>query len=90
MLDGSALLQHVLARFLLFASRLNVNGTRQLPTRRVVGGLSRVDPYWVVYTTSAKGRWFGRPILDVLATEFRERGAAYYVRNDGSCNESSC
>jgi hypothetical protein len=82
MLDGSGLLKHILARFLLAASRLGV--TRGLPARRVVGGLSRLDPYWVVYTTTAKGRWLGRNLLDVLSTEFRERSAAYYVRVDDS------
>jgi hypothetical protein len=78
MLDGGALLKHILARFLLAASRLGV--TRGIPARRVVGGLSRIDPYWVIYTTTAKGRWLGRNLLEVLSTEFRERSEGYYVR----------
>jgi hypothetical protein len=88
-LDGPLLLKHILARFLLFASRLAAASARPgvsaasypLPARTVDirAGLTRVQPHWVVHTTSAKGRWIGRALADVLATEFRERSPRYYV-----------
>jgi hypothetical protein len=98
MLDGSALLQHTMARFLVFANRLaaqaSVNATTQsvasmLPARRTSGGLTRLAPYWVVYTTTAKGRWLGRTVLDVLSSEFRERSEGYYVRDSSFADDVS-
>jgi hypothetical protein len=83
-LDGAPLLKHILARFLLFASRLPRTGAgappRPLRTVDAAAGLSRMAPHWVVHTSAAKGRWLGRPLLDVLTCEFRERSARYYVR----------
>jgi len=42
-------------------------------------GLRRVAPYHYTYNTYCKERWRGREILDVFATEFRDRSPAYYV-----------
>jgi hypothetical protein len=44
------------------------------------GGLRRVEPYHYTYNTYVKERWRGREILDVFATEFRDRPMQYYVR----------
>ncbi|KAJ2777501.1 RNA pseudouridylate synthase domain containing protein 2 [Coemansia javaensis] len=41
-------------------------------------GLQRVRPYYHKFATHAKGRWVGRPLLDVLTHEFRDRTAEYY------------
>jgi hypothetical protein len=43
-------------------------------------GLRKVSPYWYPHRTSAKERWWGRQLLEVVSTEFRERSTAYYVR----------
>jgi tRNA pseudouridine32 synthase len=40
--------------------------------------LRRVEPYFWTYNTFAKGRWLGRPILDIFASEMRDREADYY------------
>ena len=42
-------------------------------------GLRTVSPYWYSYKTMAKGRWFGREILELVSTEFRDRSLEYYV-----------
>jgi hypothetical protein len=42
-------------------------------------GLKKIEPYWYPYTTMAKGRWFGREMLEVVSTEFRDRSIDYYV-----------
>jgi hypothetical protein len=76
MLDGSTF-KHILARFLLAASHFTQ--TQGIPARRIVHGFSHLDPYWVVYTTTAKGRWIGRSVLDVLSKEYKERSLVYYV-----------
>lgn len=43
-------------------------------------GLRRVYPYHFTYNTFCKERWRGRGILDIFASEFRDRPAEYYVR----------
>jgi hypothetical protein len=43
-------------------------------------GFRRVHPYYHTYNTYAKGRWRNREILDIFASEFRDRTAEYYVR----------
>jgi tRNA pseudouridine synthase 9 len=43
-------------------------------------GLRRVTPYFHTYNTYVKGRWCERGILDVFASEFRDREREYYVR----------
>jgi hypothetical protein len=43
-------------------------------------GLRRVEPYHYTYNTNVKERWRGRGILDVFASEFRDRPEEYYVR----------
>lgn len=43
-------------------------------------GLKKIAPYWYPYTTMAKGRWYGREILEMVSTEFRDRSMEYYVR----------
>lgn len=45
-------------------------------------GLRRVYPYHFTYNTFCKERWRGRGILDIFASEFRDRPAEYYVRDD--------
>ena len=42
-------------------------------------GLRKVRPYHFTYNTYCKERWRGRELLDVFATEFRDRPQAYYV-----------
>ena len=43
--------------------------------------LRKVHPYHFTYNTYCKERWRGRPLLDIFATEFRDRPQAYYVRS---------
>lgn len=42
-------------------------------------GLRRLPPYWHEYKTRAKTRWYGRQILEVFTTEFRDRTREYYI-----------
>jgi hypothetical protein len=42
-------------------------------------GLRKVQPYDYVYQTFAKKRWLGRPLFEILSSEFRDRTANYYV-----------
>jgi tRNA pseudouridine synthase 9 len=42
-------------------------------------GLRRVEPYHFTYNTNVKERWRGREILDIFASEFRDRPEEYYV-----------
>ncbi|KAF2873780.1 pseudouridine synthase [Massariosphaeria phaeospora] len=41
-------------------------------------GLRKVKPYHFTYNTYCKERWRGRGILDIFASEFRDRPAEYY------------
>lgn len=41
-------------------------------------GLRRVAPYHFTYNTYCKQRWRGREILDIFASEFRDRSREYY------------
>ncbi|KAL8675034.1 MAG: hypothetical protein Q9168_000629 [Polycauliona sp. 1 TL-2023] len=41
-------------------------------------GLRKVHPYHFTYNTYCKQRWRGREILDIFATEFRDRPQEYY------------
>lgn len=43
-------------------------------------GLRRVAPYHFTYNTFCKERWRGREILDIFASEFRDRSRDYYKR----------
>ena len=43
-------------------------------------GLRKVHPYHYTYNTYCKERWRGKELLDIFATEFRDRPQAYYVR----------
>jgi hypothetical protein len=43
-------------------------------------GLRRVAPYHYTYNTYCKERWRGRELLDIFASEFRDRPLEYYVR----------
>lgn len=36
-------------------------------------------PYWWPYRTFVKQRWIGRQLLEVVASEFRDRSVDYYV-----------
>jgi tRNA pseudouridine synthase 9 len=42
-------------------------------------GLRRVAPYHFTYNTYCKERWRGRELLDIFASEFRDRPEEYYV-----------
>lgn len=42
-------------------------------------GLRRVAPYHFTYNTFCKERWRGRELMDIFASEFRDRPEAYYV-----------
>lgn len=44
-------------------------------------GLRKVNPYHYTYNTYCKQRWRGREILDIFATEFRDRPLDYYVHS---------
>ena len=41
-------------------------------------GLRRVAPYHYTYNTFCKQRWRNRALLDIFASEFRDRDRAYY------------
>jgi tRNA pseudouridine synthase 9 len=41
-------------------------------------GLRKVKPYHFTYNTYCKQRWRGREILDIFASEFRDRPTEYY------------
>lgn len=43
-------------------------------------GLRKVHPYHYTYNTYCKERWRGKELLDIFATEFRDRTQAYYVK----------
>ncbi|CAI6341373.1 unnamed protein product [Periconia digitata] len=43
-------------------------------------GLRKVEPYHFTYNTYCKERWRGRELLDIFASEFRDRPAAYYEK----------
>ena len=42
-------------------------------------GLRKVKPYHFTYNTYCKERWRGKELLDIFATEFRDRPKEYYV-----------
>ncbi|CRG83692.1 hypothetical protein PISL3812_01047 [Talaromyces islandicus] len=42
------------------------------------GGFRRVKPYHHTYNTWCKERWRGRTLLDIFASEFRDRTPEYY------------
>ncbi|KAI9890079.1 MAG: hypothetical protein M1814_004478 [Vezdaea aestivalis] len=44
------------------------------------GGLRRVEPYHFTYVTHCKQRWRGRELLDIFASEFRDRPYEYYKK----------
>ncbi|KAH7139056.1 pseudouridine synthase [Dendryphion nanum] len=43
-------------------------------------GLRKVKPYHFTYNTNCKQRWRNREILDIFASEFRDRPTEYYER----------
>ncbi|KAI0238351.1 DRAP deaminase, partial [Massospora cicadina] len=43
-------------------------------------GLRKVKPYYYVYEANAKGRWFGRKILEIFTKEFQDQSPSYYER----------
>ncbi|KAJ3231260.1 RNA pseudouridylate synthase domain containing protein 2 [Chytriomyces hyalinus] len=43
-------------------------------------GLRRVVPYWFTHRTMAKGRWWGRKVLEVFQKEFQDQSPDYYKR----------
>ncbi len=44
-------------------------------------GLRKVHPYHFTYNTFCKERWRDRELIDIFATEFRDRPQTYYVSN---------
>jgi hypothetical protein len=50
------------------------------PVPTTTSGLRKVKPYWYPHKTMAKERWWGREILEIVSTEFRDRSMEYYVR----------
>ncbi|EST04785.1 Pseudouridine synthase, RsuA/RluB/C/D/E/F [Kalmanozyma brasiliensis GHG001] len=42
-------------------------------------GLRKTKPYWYEFQTYAKLRWFGRELIEIMTTEFRDRTKEYYV-----------
>ncbi|KAJ8041675.1 RNA pseudouridylate synthase domain-containing protein 2 [Holothuria leucospilota] len=44
------------------------------------GGFRRVKPYVYAFECHAKGRWFGRKILDIFKKEFRLETAEFYAK----------
>ena len=42
-------------------------------------GLRKVAPYHYTYNTYCKERWRGKELLEIFATEFRDRPQEYYV-----------
>lgn len=75
-LPARLIFRHVLSRLIL-ASMAKDN--LQIGTIPSPPGLKKIAPYWYPYTTMAKGRWFGREILEMVSTEFRDRSIEYYV-----------
>ncbi|EPX72772.1 tRNA pseudouridylate synthase [Schizosaccharomyces octosporus yFS286] len=43
-------------------------------------GLRRVPPYFYEYITFAKLRWYGKTLLEIFNTEFRDREPGYYEK----------
>ncbi|KZT36523.1 pseudouridine synthase [Sistotremastrum suecicum HHB10207 ss-3] len=48
------------------------------PAVKRKAGLKKIPSYWHPYITMAKGRWYGREILEMVSTEFRDRSLEYY------------
>ncbi|KAI9209456.1 pseudouridine synthase [Polychytrium aggregatum] len=46
----------------------------------IENGLRKVEPYHFKYKSYAKGRWFGRTIMDVFVKEFQDETPEYYTR----------
>ncbi|KAF2280656.1 DRAP deaminase [Westerdykella ornata] len=50
------------------------------PPYYLEGGLRKVKPYHFTYNTFCKQRWRGRELLDIFASEFRDRPLEYYEK----------
>ncbi|SNX85475.1 related to DRAP deaminase RIB2 [Melanopsichium pennsylvanicum] len=46
---------------------------------RTIDGLRKTTPYWYEFQTYSKLRWFGRELIEIMTTEFRDRTKEYYV-----------
>ncbi len=44
----------------------------------IENNLRKVPPYFYTYNTNAKERWYGRRLLEIFSTEFRDREESYY------------
>ncbi|KAJ1599077.1 hypothetical protein NDA14_001251 [Ustilago hordei] len=44
-----------------------------------IKGLRKTTPYWYEFQTYSKLRWFGRELIEIMTTEFRDRTKEYYV-----------
>lgn len=49
------------------------------PPYYLENGLRKVHPYHFTYNTYCKERWRDRELIDIFATEFRDRPQQYYV-----------
>jgi hypothetical protein len=66
------LLLSLLPRSLVMTSLDSHRATPEPPTYYFDKGLRKVKPYDYVFSTHAKQRWYGRTILEVFCTEFRQ------------------
>lgn len=48
------------------------------PVYRINDGIRTVEPYFHVFKTAAKKRWFNRTVLDIFSNEFGTRDEKYY------------
>lgn len=63
-----------------FAPVFKLGGeTRNQFLKIVIVGVRHLAPYWTVYRTRAKGRWFGRKLVDVFSQEFLSTNVNYAV-----------
>lgn len=54
-----------------------INAATGVTTRQ--NGLRKTQPYWYEFQTYSKLRWFGRELIEIMTTEFRDRTKEYYV-----------
>ncbi|KAI8809137.1 pseudouridine synthase [Cladochytrium replicatum] len=64
--------------------RSDVGWVPQPPKYIIEKGLRKVEPYEFHYSTFAKGRWYGRTLIDVFSKEFQDHPESYY-RNAIEC-----
>ncbi|KAF9897420.1 hypothetical protein BX616_005636, partial [Lobosporangium transversale] len=60
--------------------RLDLVKDTNAPLLKYSTDLRKIKPYFFKYQTFAKGRWLGRPLIEVFNTEFRDRDNDFYER----------